>query len=36
MKLEIKLFAGLKKSMPKVEKVEVDDSCSVFPPLAGG
>ena len=36
MKLERKLFASLKKFMPKVEKVEMDDSCSVFPPIAGG
>jgi len=30
MKLEIKLFAGLQKFVPQVEKVELDDSCTVL------
>jgi len=30
MKLEIKLFASLQKFMPKVEKMELDDSCTVL------
>lgn len=29
MKLEIKLFASLQKFMPKAEKVELDDHCTV-------
>jgi molybdopterin converting factor small subunit len=30
MKLEIELFASLQKFMSKVEKVELDDSCTVL------
>jgi len=30
MKLEIKLFASLQKFMPKVEKIELDDNCTVL------
>ena len=30
MKLEIKLFASLQKFMPKAEKVELDDNCTVL------
>jgi sulfur-carrier protein len=30
MKLEIKLFASLQKFISKVEKVELDDSCTVL------
>jgi molybdopterin converting factor small subunit len=30
MKLEIKLFASLQKFMPNVEKVELDDNCTVL------
>ncbi len=30
MKLEIKLFASLQKFMPKVEKVELNDNCTVL------
>ena len=30
MKLEIKLFASLQKFMPKAEKVELADNCTVF------
>jgi molybdopterin converting factor small subunit len=30
MKLEIKLFASLQKFMPNVEKLELDDSCTVL------
>lgn len=30
MKVEIKLFASLQKFMPNVEKVELDDNCTVL------
>jgi sulfur carrier protein ThiS len=30
MKLEIKLFGSLQKFMPNVEKVELDDNCTVL------
>ena len=30
MKLKIKLFASLQKFMPNVEKVELDDNCTVL------
>ena len=30
MKLEIQLFASLRKFMPKAEKVELDDNCTVL------
>ena len=30
MKLEIKLFASLQKFMPKAEKVELDNNCTVL------